>query len=97
MIENIETMKLVIGSAFSFSLLIVVAFIVWKSGARKSVTRNFTQIVTILLTIPSIVLLGVLGLFNQDAIIGILGSIVGYTLGVVASNSNSSAQIEDDK
>jgi hypothetical protein len=71
--------------SFPFVMLIAGAAVIISlvRGARNflHIQRAYVPMILILTTIPSVVFLGLLKILSQDALVAIIGSIVGYSLG----------------
>jgi hypothetical protein len=81
--DSLELIKL----AFPFAMLVGggVVLVVLVKGARNylHIQRSYVPRMLIFMTIPSVVFLGLLKILSQDAVVAIIGSIVGYSLGSI--------------
>lgn len=86
--DYVEYVKL----AFPFVLFIggAIVLTLLVKGARNylHIQKSYVPMMLIFMTIPSVVFLGVLKILSQDAVVAIIGSIVGYSLGTIGGAVN---------
>ena len=58
-----------------------------KDGEKRGIGKRFIQFVSVVLIVPTILILAMQGIIEKQLLGGLLGAIIGYTLSDLAKDS----------
>ena len=79
LVEAIAAVTMLVGLAATFAL---------RFRLRKGVGRRAIQALSVILVVPTTLILALEGLLNSETVAAILGGVVGYGLGGIGAREN---------